>query len=205
MSKATAAILTAAACAMTQTANAAPLDLETITPTFTAANSTVEFFEDFPSLGEGELLAFGATITAADGVNPIAPATIDFTFGFPLTDPTDNPSGFFDVVDGSFSSVLSGDTVLALGFSENLVEVQFGNHTGSAGTDFNDSVLLSIAFADDLGADPFGALVGGGFYDATLTLANVAEVPAPAALPLLLTGLAGLALFRKRARTDPIG
>ena len=118
-----------------------------------------------------------------------------------MSDPTGDFGGGFDVLDDD-GEFLAGD-ILAVGFTQDVIEFQFGNLSGAGAGDFGTSVLALIAFDDPLGPDPFRAFTDGDLLSASITISRVAAVtpvPLPAGLPLLLTGALGLGLLRRRAK-----
>ena len=83
----------------------------------------------------------------------------------------------------------------------NVIEIQFGNLTGSVAASFGASVLAMITFTNE----PFDGLSDGGVYDASITISNVVSaIPLPASLPLLLAGLGGIGWLRSRRPGDLI-
>lgn len=169
---------------------AASLGLTTAAPTIEASSASIAYLK-FGS--DGDLSTFDATVDLTNGVSPAAPASIGFGVGFSLADPTVGATGGFDIFDAN-GSFLGGD-LMAVGFLEDVIELQFGNLVGAGAGSFGASVLARIAFADPLGANPFASLVDGSSYAASITLSNIAavrSVPVPATLPLLLTALIGL-------------
>jgi len=90
-----------------------------------------------------------------------------------------------------------------VGYTEDTVELLFGDLFGSKAAEFNKQVLMTVAFDDQLGLNPFDAFVDGDIYTASLQLANVVPpqvIPLPAGTVLLLSGLAGFGLMRRRQR-----
>lgn len=181
---------------------AATLGLTTEAPSLSASMAFIDYF-DFGL--DGELFT---DIPEVDGLNGVAPngfTTIDFVVGLSTADPTDTSDfafgGFLDISDedGQF---LVGD-LLAIGFEENVIELQFDNLSGSGAGAFGSSVLALIAFDDPLGANPFAALVDGDSLGASITVSNVADVapiPLPASVLLLLGGLASIGAVGARRR-----
>jgi len=176
-------------------ASAATLGLATQTPSLTISSAAVEYLEFGPS---GDLSTFDPKVTSAVGVSPVGFTTLGLGVGFSTDDPTTELTGGFDVLDDD-GFFLGGD-LIAVGFTEDVIELQFGNLDGSAANLFGSSVLALIAFEDPLGANPFAALLDGDSLWASISLSKVAvaPVPLPAGLPLLLAGLAGMAMVRKR-------
>ena len=179
---------------------AATLGLTTEAPTRSSSMAFIDYLE-FGT--DGDLSTFGAEVDATDGVSPVGFTEIGFGIGFSLADPTTGATGGFDVFDedGLF---LAGD-VLAVGFTEDVIELQFGNLNGSGVGSFGSSVLAQIAFDDPIGANPFESFVDGEFYSASITISSVgddsvAPIPLPAGLPLLLVGMGGMALLRRRSK-----
>ena len=142
--------------------------------------------------------------TFTDGVSPNGFTEIGFGIGFSLADPTTGLSGGFDIFDedGFF---LGGD-LFAVGYTENVIELQFDNLSGSSAGLFDTSVLALIALDDPVGADPFASLFDGDSLGASITVSNVATstvapIPLPTSLPLLLAGLGSIALLRIRTKS----
>jgi hypothetical protein len=166
-------------------------------------SSSTAFIDYLEFAPDGDLSTFGAQVDFTDGVSPTGFTEIGFGIGFLLADPTTGATGGFDIFDedGLF---LDGE-LLAVGFTEDVIGLQFGNLGGSNASSFGSSVLASIAFDDALGANPFDGFVDGEYYGASITTSNVADatvapVPLPAGLPLLLTSLGGIVLLRRRRK-----
>ncbi|PTX55455.1 putative secreted protein [Litoreibacter ponti] len=179
-------------------ASAATLGLTTGDPELTAGIADFDYlvFET-----DGDLSTFGATVDEAIGVSLNGDGFLSIAFGFLLSDPTNDFSGGFDVQDDD-GEFLAGD-LIAVGFTENQIELQFGGLSGSGAGNFNDTVLAFITFSDPLGTNPFNAFVDQDFLAASVTVQNVIDpvnpIPLPAGLPLLLGGL-GILAFARRAR-----
>lgn len=169
---------------------AATLGLSTESPTLGASFASIDYLE-FGS--DGDLSTFGAEVDFTDGISSVGITEIGFGMGFSLIDPTVGATSGFDVFneDGLF---LAGD-LIAVGFTENIIELQFANLSGLGSGSFGSSVLALITFDDALGPNPFVSLIDGEFYTASVSISNVANissVPLPAALPLFLSALVGL-------------
>lgn len=180
---------------------AATLGLTTEAPSLSSSTAFIDFFDIDP---DGDLSTFGAEVDTTDGVTPVGFTEIGFGVGYALTDPTGDFSGGFDIFD-EVGEFLAGDLV-AVGFTDNVIEFQFGNLTGSGARDFGSSLLALITFDDPLGANPFDNFFDGDSLGATITISSVldtsvAPIPLPAGLPLLLGGMGVLALARRR-RTE---
>ena len=180
-------------------ASAATLGLTTEAPTIEASFAVVDFFDLDP---DGDLSTFDAEVDFTDEVSLTDPAFISFGFGYSLADPTDGPTGGFDIFeDFGFSLALSGD-LEQVGFFTDTIELLFGSLTGSAAGSFGSQALMTIIFDDPLGDNPFDAFVDGEIYNASISVSSVAApavIPLPAGLPLLLTGLLGLGSVRRRS------
>jgi hypothetical protein len=179
-------------------AAAATLGLTTEAPSLSSNTALIDYFE-IPL--EGDLSAFGSVVDFTNGVSPAGFAKIGFGIGFSLADPMTGASGGFDISDedGIF---LSGD-LLALGFIKDVIELQFGNLKGSAAGLFSSSVLAMIAFDNPLGDNPFASLFEGDSRSASIVISSIADstvppIPLPAGLILLLTGIGGIFLLKRR-------
>jgi len=176
---------------------AAPLGLSTGSPTLGASFAFIDYLEFGP---DGDLSTFGAEVDFTDGVSTTGFTELSFGVGFSLADPTSGATGGFDVFDDN-GLYLAG-SLFAVGFSDDLIELQFDNLLGAGTGSFGSSVLASIAFDDALGSNPFVSLIDGEFYTASITLSNVADdvasVPLPATLSLFLSGLFFLSWVKKR-------
>lgn len=178
--------------------SAATLSLATETPNFSSSSAFVDFLNFDP---DGDLSTFGADVDFTNGVSPVGFTELGFGIGYSLADPTGTATGGFDVTDEN--GLLLGGDLLAVGFSEDVIELQFDNLIGSGAGSFGSSVLMVVAFSDsfdELGSNPFDDFADGFFYDATISVSNVAAIPLPAGLPLLLTGFLGLGLLARRRK-----
>lgn len=163
---------------------AASLDLNTATPAVMGSGQ-IAFFDGVDFTGFG----FGVTGEGDLG----SAATLDF-----LTDGAD--FGTFDVLDSLFEPLLSGMVLTATGFTDQTIELQFSELTGSASGDFDLGALLTITFDDDLGSRTsiFDGLDADTTYEVDVNVAAV--VPLPASVLMLAGALAGLFGFRRRQR-----
>ena len=180
-------------------AQAASLGLDTTDPVLTVDPANVTFSDLF---GEGDLSMFDL-VTDISGLTTNGDVTLGFGVGFDLIDPTMALSGGFDLSDDD-GLLLSGN-LTATGFGDDVIELQFDSLSGSATGAFSDMVLLEIVFdpADGLSDAPFGNLEDLTTYMATVTLSNVgdlAPIPLPAGLPLLVVALGGFGWLRARQR-----
>lgn len=201
-------LVMAALCAATMAspapdAAAATLGLSTGLPHLVSSMAVIDYFD----LGEsGELLTFMPEVDSAQGISPAGFTTIDFIVGLSTADPADrwDPAfrGFLEVIDDE-GVFLAGD-LLAIGFLQDAIELQFGNLGGSMAASFGSSVLALVVFDEPLGANPFAALVDGASRGASITLSRihtVAPVPLPASGLMLVGGMASIgALWRTRVR-----
>lgn len=141
-----------------QQASAAALGLVTQTPSLTAMMASIDNLDLDP---DGSLSNFAAEVDGLDGVLPAGPTEISFVADFALADPTNIFTfafgGFLDITD-SGGQFLVGD-LTAIGFTNNTVELEFNNLTGSGAAAFGTSVLALVAFGGPLGPNPFGAFV----------------------------------------------
>lgn len=179
---------------------AVTLGLQTGAPTLSAGAAVIDYIEFAP---DGDLSTVAAEVDDTSGVSPDGFTTIDFGVGFSLADPTDSAdpafAGFLDVIDDA-GQFLAGD-LLAIGFTEDVIELQFDNLSGTGAGAFGTSVLVLVTFDDPLGANPFGDLFDGDALGASISIARVQPVtpiPLPAALPLLGAGLGVLVILRLR-------
>jgi len=138
-------------------------------------------------------------VDGADGVAPDGDTALNFAIGYDLADPTGSFFGGFGILDES-GEFLRGD-VIAVGYTENVVEFQFGNLEGAAANEFGASVLMEIMFSDPLGDNPFASFADATLYRAAITVSDVAPIPLPAGLPLLLSALGGAFVLRHTRRS----
>jgi len=179
---------------------AASLGLTTGSPTLEASLAFIDYIDFDP---DGDLSTFGAEVDSSVGVSPTGFTELSFGVGFSLTDPTSDFTGGFDVFDDDgFGFFLSGD-LIAVGYTEDVFEFQFGNLVGSAAADFGDSVLMVVTLFDSLGDNPFAGLVDFESYGASISVSSVvpSAVPIPAALPLFLSAIAGLGWLGRKQRS----
>lgn len=189
----------AAAALVGSMSQAATLGLTTTDPSVTASDSIVEVLE---CCGFNEVFGFDAVIDSSTGVTPNGLGLLEFGFDYNLSDPTGDFSGAFGIFDDDIGDpeFLSGE-LIAIGFLEDVIELQFGNLLGRAAGDFNSSVLAVISFADPLGTNPLDSLADGDFLSASITISNVvAPIPLPAGLPLMLGGFGTLLVLRRKQK-----
>lgn len=173
---------------------AATLGLTTGLPSVTSNSATTDYIE-FGA--RGDFSSFGSAVTSTDGITLTGPGEIGFGVGFDLSTPTVGADGGFNIVDNS-GEFLAGD-LLAVGFTTNSIELQFGNLTGSGAGGFGTSVLALISFDTALGANPFADFKDGAVMASDITIANIiSPIPLPAGLPLMLTGLGLVAVLKRR-------
>lgn len=175
-----------------EAASAASLNLLTGSATIGSNSASIDYLE---IATDGDLSTFGAEVDFTDGVSPVGFTEIGFGIGFSIADPTSGATGGFDIFDDN-GLFLDGD-VLAVGFTDSVIEFEFGNLSGSGAGSFGSSVLALISFDDALGANPFASLVDGDFYSASISISNVTPIPLPAGFPLLAAGLGGLLILRR--------
>ncbi len=180
---------------MQLTATAALLGLTTQNPTLGSSSVSIDYLEFG---GDGDLSSLFNSIDLSSGVTPVGQAALYFSVGFPLATPTIGATGFFDIFDDN-GQFLAGD-LLAVGFTEGVIELQFNNLIGSAAGSFGNSVLALINFDDPLGANPFNAFLDGNIYTASVSISNVVinEAPEPHILALFVSGFIGILLYYQR-------
>lgn len=177
------------------TATAASLGLTTQSPTLGSSFAIVDYLEFG---GDGILLSFGSAIDSSSGVSPVGVTDLTFDASFPLLTPTSGATGFFDIFDAGFSNHFLGGDLLAVGFTTDVIELQFDNLIGSASGSFGSSVLALVTFFDPLGPNPFDSFVDGNSYFASVSISNVVTVPEPSVLALLLISLIGMSFYRRK-------
>ena len=175
-------------------AHASSLNVITDAPFIDIPFVTADYLE---TGGIGDLSIFGAEGVSFD-LSPAGTLLFDIFVDFETTDPYATANGTFFSMDDD-GAFLDGSLVQA-GFADDLLQLLFGNLTGSAAGDFKQFVLIELEFIDPFpGTDPLGNLVDGTAYDVVATLSSVTAIPVPAALPLLAGALGGLVLLRRRA------
>jgi len=176
------------------TASAVTLGLTTQGPSLNSSFAFVDYFE-FGT--DGDLSSFGGIIDSSNGISPSGFTEFSFGVGFSLTDPTYTATGGFDVFDEN--GLFLGGDLTAVGYTENIIEFQFDQLTGSAASDFGSSVLMTISFVDQLGTNPFSSLIDGTFYDTSVHVASVVNttpVSEPAILPIYTLALVLMGFIR---------
>lgn len=145
--------------------------------------------------GIGDLSIFGAE-GLVSGTSQAGTLLLDIFLDFDVGDRDDIGGALFSADDnGGF---LDGDLVRT-GYDGDILELLFGNLSGTAADDFGPLARVDIVFLDPFpGIDPLSNLVDGTQYEVTATVSAVAPIPLPGALPLLLAGLGGLVLLRRR-------
>ncbi len=177
----------------TFTTTVATLGLTTDNPTLGSSSTTIDYLE-FGS--DGDLSSFFNTIDSSSGVTPIGLTDFSFNAAFPLAIPTIGATGFLDIFDDN-GQFLSGD-LFAVGFTDDVIELQFNNLIGSASGSFGNSILALITFDSPLGTNPFNSLTDGDFYTASVSISNVVSTAIfePNILALFAIGFIGLLLYR---------
>ena len=178
----------------TDRAQAAPLNLITPdSPVIDVPFATANYLEID---GIGDLSIFSAE-GLATGTSAAGSLFLDIFLDFDVSDPDDIDGALFSADDnGAF---LDG-TLVRTGFDGDILELLFSDLSGTAASDFGDLAQIDIVFVfPNPGADPLSNLVDGTAYDVSATVSSVAPIPLPAALPLLLAGLGGLVLLRRRS------
>ena len=175
-------------------AKAATLGLTTQNPSVGSSSTLIDYFE-FGT--DGDLSSFGGLIDISNGLSPLGHTEFSLGIGFSLIDPVNGASGGFDITDEN-GLFLAGD-LAAVGFTENVIEFQFNHLTGPAANNFGSSVLMLISFADQLGANPFAALLDGNFYEASINIASVVTVPEPQTVTLSALALALMTFSRRKS------
>jgi len=173
------------------TTSAASLGLTIQGPTLGSSSITIDYLEFG---GDGDLSSFGAGIDSSNGVIPLGINDLSFSAAFSLAAPTIGATGFFDIFDDS-GQFLSGN-LFAVGFTENVIELQFNNLIGSAAGSFGNSVLALVAFDDPLGLNPFNSFIDGEFYPASVDILNVVAEPTILSLFVLALLLMGFTRVR---------
>lgn len=187
-------LLTIALLLSTQlTATAASLGLTTGNPTLGSSFAFVDYLEFG---GDGDLSSFFNPIDSSSGVTPVGFADLTFGVGFSLATPTLGATGFFDIFDNN--GLFLGGDLLAVGFTQDVVELQFDNLIGSAAGSFGNSVLALVSFNDPLGSNPFNSFVDGDFYTASISISNVVSEPTVLSIFILALFLMNFIRFMRR-------
>ena len=141
---------------LTGSASAASLGIPKGDPLVSASDASVDFLDFSPI---GDLSSFGWVASEFTGVSFNGVAIIGFGVSYSLADPTSDISGGFDIEDDD-GVFLSGE-LYALGYSEDMIELQFDSLSGGGSSLFGKSILMEILFKDPLGSAPFLGLVDG--------------------------------------------
>ncbi|PWR02634.1 hypothetical protein DKT77_10660 [Meridianimarinicoccus roseus] len=175
-------------------AEAAPLNVATDTPLIDIPFASADFLD---LGGFGDLSILGAE-GLASGTPQSGTLSLDVLISFDTTDPAGTIGGALFSMDDN-GAFLDG-TLVQSGFDGDILQLLFGNLTGSAAADFGPFALLEAVFLfPALGTDPLSQLTDATTYDVFGTLSSATPVPLPAALPLLAAGLGGLVLLRRRS------
>ena len=174
---------------------AAPIDFRPANlPVIDIPFATADYFD---TGGIGDLSIFDAEGVAL-GTPQAGTLLLNIVVDFTVSDRTDIAGELFSSDDnGAF---LDG-TLVQAGFDADILQLLFGDLSGSAASDFGPQALVEIIFIDPFpGTDPLSNLSDGTAYAVAATVsAPVSPIPLPAALPLLLAGLGGLVLLRRRS------
>ena len=179
--------------------DAASLGLEAQDPVLDVLIAETGFLVDPADATLGELSVFGE-VDASFGVDAAVGAELSLFVTFdPTSDAVATASGDFSLIDPQTFDELLGGTAQAFGFEEDIIELFFADLTGSLAPSFNDGLLAEIFFLDPLGTEePFTGLFDGEVYETSVSLTNIAPIPLGTTLPLLLSGLAAIAMLGRR-------
>lgn len=177
---------------MIPTIRAMPLGLDTEAPFIRSSLASIDYLDFSP---DGDLSTFGSVVDFTDGISPNGLSKIGFGVGFDLSFPTIGATGGFDIFDQN--GLFLGGDIKALGFTDNIIQFQFGSLVGSANADFGSSILMTITFSDSLGANPFNSFVDGESYAASISLSRVTAVPEPPSLGLVMSTFLMMLMARR--------
>jgi len=188
-------------------ANAAPIDHLIVTDPG-LITGTGEAFNEPGGLGFDLFGAGTSTIPGAPGSLEVLVPLADVSFGGGAF----TGSGVLDVYDGlPFDPFLGGASLVNAGFALNVsgtddrIDLLFDGLSGAGAAAFDRFALVSLF--GEFGDDPFGTGFGdfsnpsiGIPVDVTFSI-SAAEVPAPAGLAVMVTGLVGLGALGHRRRS----
>ena len=175
-------------------AHAASLDVVTGAPVIDVPSATADYSE---VSGAGDLSLFDAEALSPD-LSSTGTLLLNLAVNFDASAPSATADGVLlsEDDDGPF---LDG-TLVEAGYDNDILQLLYGDLTGSAAGDFGGFALLEVFFiALFPGTDPLSNLVDGITYDVSATVSSAAPIPLTAGLPLLLAGLGGLLMLRRRA------
>lgn len=172
---------------------AATLNLDTTDPILTASSVSVEFSE----IGVFAFSAFGE-IDGSAGIATDGLTELFLDAEVTSSDPFTADFGTLDVSDETDFVVL-GDLV-DFGFTDTSLEFLFDTFDGRFAADFGAQVLVEFTLARGSNLTFLSGLEDGDVVEGGLTLSAVdlAPIPLPAGLPLLLAGLGGFWVLRRR-------
>ncbi|MCO8146371.1 hypothetical protein NHN26_14170 [Rhodovulum tesquicola] len=147
--------------------------------------------------GTGDLTLFGAD-ALVNGSGLSAALTADLALVFDQADPYGTLDGFLDLYEGA--DLFLGGLLASVSAEEDLLTLVFDMLTGSAAALFGDALRVELFFNTEVGADPLAGLESGEVYKVVATgEGQLAPIPLPAGLPLLLAGLGAMLVLRRRA------
>lgn len=175
-------------------ATAAPIAFEAANlPVIDIPPATADYLE---SGGIGDLSIFDAE-GLATGTPQAGDLFLSILVDFTVSDRTDIAGTLFSNDD---SGAFLDGTLIQAGFDDDILQLLFGDLSGSAASAFGPEALVEIVFIGPFpGNDPLSNLTDETAYDVAATIsAPISPIPLPAALPLLLASLGGLVLLRRR-------
>lgn len=192
------AFLTAAALSVVgSVSSAASLNLVASEPILTASDIAVDYLD--LGFGEAGLTGF-AEIADSSGVSLDGAASLFFDVSFTTAAPSNPVFGTLDVSDAS-GAVVEGDFV-GFGFTGTTLELLFDVFGGRFDTEFGSQALVEFTLETGSGITLLSDLVDGDNLVGSATIgSSLAPVPLPAGLPLIVTGLAGMWVLRRRKAT----
>lgn len=164
-----------------------------LTPMDPTIGTAGDFIDVTPDVDVVDFFAIGVELPSVSGVAPLDPLFLDLLLTVDTAFPEDT-FGDFEVLEDGVDLFLSGD-LIDFEVSGSLIKAAFSTTGGSAAAAFGPTVLGIFEF----GGDPLALSGDVDFAAALSAVESPVSVPLPGGLALLLAGLGGLLLVRRKS------